>query len=394
MNQLSEKRTNALIAGKILDILTEKEEQELQKWLSEKPDHRNRYERMIQSGYRNQRDEYIENLKIDERWEQLKTSHLLSKHKILRINRHFRIGIAASIIILLTIGWFWNSDQQKSTTPQLARVTTPIPGSSKAMLVAADGKQYILQDTSLQIALNQKTQLVSDGKKLSYAESVPVAAASPTEMNTIIIPRGGEYEVILSDQTKVYLNAGSRLRFPVQFGKGKREVELEGEAYFKVSKDSLHPFVVRVTDRLEVEVLGTEFNITAYPEDLTIATTLNTGAVRVSDGEHQLRLHPDQQAVFFKNSGDMECRDVDAWVYSAWTEGRIVLRNVTLEELMERLSRWYDLRVIWRNEQIKNYHFSGEVLRYENFSEILNMLEKATSVQFNITGNQIEIRQK
>lgn len=394
MDQLSEKRINALIAGKILNILTEKEELEFQEWFSEKPANRNRYERLAQADFRNQRNKYIENLKIDERWEQLKNSHLVSKHKIKRGYRYSQIGIAASLVLLLTIGLIWNSYQQKSTAPEMAQTTIPTPGTSKAMLVAADGKQYILQDTSLQITLNRQTQLVSDGKQLSCTEMISVPQEKTSEMNTIIIPRGGEYEVILSDQTKVYLNAGSRLRFPVQFGKGKREVELEGEAYFKVSKDSLHPFVVRVTDRLEVEVLGTEFNITAYPEDLTIATTLNTGAVRVSDGEHQLRLHPDQQAVFFKNSGDMECRDVDAWVYSAWTEGRIVLRNVTLEELMERLSRWYDLRVIWRNEQIKNYHFSGEVLRYENFSEILNMLEKATSVQFNITGNQIEIRQK
>lgn len=394
MNQLSEKRINTLLAGKILAILTEKEEQELQEWLSEKPANRNRYERIIQSGYRNQRNEYIESLKIEERWEQLKNTHLLPKQKNIGIRRYFHIGIAASILILLTIGWLRNSYQQKSTPPLLSRIAAPVPGSSKAMLVAADGKQYILQDTSLQITLSRKTLLVSDGKKLSYTKPVPISSGSPAEMNTIIIPRGGEYEVILSDQTKVYLNAGSRLRFPAQFGEGKRKVELEGEAYFKVSKDSLHPFVVRVTNRLEVEVLGTEFNITAYPEDPTIATTLNTGAIRVSGKEHQLRLHPDQQAIFFKNSGNMECREVDAWIYSAWTEGRIVLRNVTLEELMKRLSRWYDLQVIWQNEQIKNYHFSGEMLRYENFSEILSMLEKATSIQFNITGNQIEIRQK
>ena len=90
----------------------------------------------------------------------------------------------------------------------------------------------------------------------------------------------------------------------------------------------------------------------------------------------------------------MECREVDAGIYSAWTEGRIVLRNVTLEELMNRLSRWYDLRIDWYDEQIKHYHFSGEMLRYENFSEILSMLEKATSVRFNIIGNHIEIRKK
>ena len=95
--------------------------------------------------------------------------------------------------------------------------------------------------------------------------------------------------------------------------------------------------------------MGTEFNITAYPEDPIIATTLNRGAVRISDGTQNLKLHPDQQAVFFKNNGMIECREVDAKIYSAWTEGRIVLRNVTLEELMNRISRWYDLR---RNQKL------------------------------------------
>ncbi|MFR2027349.1 MAG: FecR family protein [Odoribacter splanchnicus] len=149
-----------------------------------------------------------------------------------------------------------------------------------------------------------------------------------------------------------------------------------------------------MVDRINVEVLGTEFNITAYPEDPIIATTLNRGAVRISDGTQNLKLHPDQQAVFFKNNGMIECREVDAKIYSAWTEGRIVLRNVTLEELMNRISRWYDLRINWYDEEIKNYHFTGEMLRYEKFSEILSMLEKATSVHFNIIGNLIEIRKR
>lgn len=394
MEASSEKRTNALIVGKILDTLTEKEETEFQEWLAADLKNRNLYERLKQENYQKERNEYIQHLQVDQRWTEFKASHLIPKHKTKTTRFLAWGGIAASVFIILGIGWLWISPTQQSTLPDTARIITPIPGSSKAMLLTADGRQYILQDTSLKIAISSSSQLVSDGKKLSYTETKSTETPESQAMSTIVVPRGGEYEVVLSDQTKIYLNAGSRLRFPAQFRKGKREVELEGEAYFKVSKDSLRPFVVRVINRLDVEVLGTEFNITAYPEEPTIATTLNSGLVRISDGIQQVKLKPDQQALFVKNSGEIECREVEAWIYSAWTEGRIVLRNVTLQELMERLSRWYDLQIIWHDEQIKHYHFSGEMLRYENFSEILSMLEKATSVHFNILGNQINIYRK
>ena len=394
MGQLSKNRINVLIAGKFLEILNEREEQELEEWLSANPENRNFYDRIMQAHDNNDRNKYLESLKIDERWIQLKSYCLESTQKSRKINRYTWLSIAASIVIFLTIGLFWITNKQKAVVPEMVCITTPIPGSSKAMLITADGKQYVLQDTLQRITLSQHAQLISDGKKLSYEDVQTIIPEMPLKMNSIIVPRGGEYELVLPDQTKVYLNADSRLRFPDRFGNNKREVELEGEAYFKVSQDSLHPFIVRVVDRINVEVLGTEFNITAYPEDPIIATTLNRGAVRISDGTQNLKLHPDQQAVFFKNNGMIECREVDAKIYSAWTEGRIVLRNVTLEELMNRISRWYDLRINWYDEEIKNYHFTGEMLRYEKFSEILSMLEKATSVHFNIIGNLIEIRKR
>ncbi|MEG1738229.1 MAG: DUF4974 domain-containing protein [Odoribacter sp.] len=393
MKQIPEKRIITLIAGKMIGVLTESEEKELQQWITADSKNRVFYEQMLRTEYRKERNEYIENLNIDEKWECAQTSNLGNGQRQKRITLFKRIGIAASIAVMVSVGWIWNKEYNKDTVISLTRMEMPSPGSFKAMLIAGNGCQYRLQDTTLRISVDSCFTVVNNGKQLSYANVLETSTESE-EQNTIIVPRGGEYEVVLSDQTKIYLNADSKLTFPVHFGKGKREVELEGEAYFIVSKDSIHPFIIRVGNRLNVEVLGTEFNITAYPDENTIATTLNQGSVQISDQQGILKLQPNQQSIFFKETGKMECRRVDASIYSAWTEGRIILENIPLKELMNRLSRWYDLQVVWHDEKSKDYHFSGEILRYENFSEILTMLEKATSVHFDVTGNQVNIRNK
>lgn len=391
MDLPSEKYMNRLIAGKILGILTEKEEEELRQGLVANKGYRELYERLQAENYREEREAYIRNLQVDEQWEHLKTACLKKKHS----NGRRLLSIwtaAASIVVLVTVGWLWLNCPSEPV--EIVQVSIPHPGGSKAVLITGNGKQYVLQDTSMKIALNDSTHLLNDGKQLSYSGASKSTAAKEVEINTVIVPRGGEYKVVLPDNTTVYLNADSKLRYPVRFGEGKRVVEIEGEAFFQVSKDKEHPFVVRANNRLDIEVLGTEFNVTAYPEEALITTTLNEGAVQVSDGTQEIRLRPNQQVLFSKAEGAMKQQEVEAWIYSAWTEGRIILRNVSLEDLMNKLCRWYDLQLDWQDEQVKSYHFSGEVLRYENFPEILSMLEKATFVRFEVTGNRVCIRKR
>ena len=200
MGQLSKNRINVLIAGKFLEILNEREEQELEEWLSANPENRNFYDRIMQAHDNNDRNKYLESLKIDERWIQLKAYCLESTQKSRKINRYTWLSIAASIVIFLTIGLFWITNKQKAVVPEMVCITTPIPGSSKAMLITADGKQYVLQDTLQRITLSQHAQLISDGKKLSYEDVQTIIPEMPLKMNSIIVPRGGEYELVLPDQ--------------------------------------------------------------------------------------------------------------------------------------------------------------------------------------------------
>lgn len=169
---------------------------------------------------------------------------------------------------------------------------------------------------------------------------------------------------------------------------------MKGEAFFVVAKDKSHPFVVNTPNKLQVEVLGTEFNVQAYVDEEDVEATLNQGAVRVVLGNQSVELHPNQQAVYNKKSGKLSSREVDAEAYSAWKDGRFVMKNETLESIMARLSRWYDIRIFYMNPEVKNYHFSGELERYEDFSEALRMLEKSAKISFEVNKNNVVVRKR
>ena len=230
----------------------------------------------------------------------------------------------------------------------------------------------------------------NDGRQVSYEEIAGESGRDVLVYNTIRVPRGGEYKLFLSDSTEVFLNSDSEIRFPVKFGKNERDVFLRGEAFFIVRKDASRPFVVNADDKVSVEVLGTQFNLQAYPDKKIVETTLNEGLVRVYDGKQSVKIQPDQQVVY--KDGELFIRRVDASLYSAWKDGRFVLLNNTLEDIMMCLGRWYNIDIFWVNPELKEYHFSGELARYEDFTEILDMLEKATRVQFEVKDRTVFVK--
>ena len=185
------------------------------------------------------------------------------------------------------------------------------------------------------------------------------------------------------------MNSDSEIRFPVKFGKNERDVFLRGEAFFIVKKDVSRPFVVNADNKISVEVLGTQFNLQAYPDKKNVETTLNEGLVRVYDGKQSVKIQPNQQVVYNSDVKQLVVRPVDASLYSAWKDGRFVLLNNTLEDIMICLGRWYNIDVFWVNPELKEYHFSGELARYEDFTEILDMLEKATRVHFEVKDRTV-----
>ena len=208
--------------------------------------------------------------------------------------------------------------------------------------------------------------------------------------NTIEVPKGAEFDLILSDGTHVWLNADSKLKYPVTFENDKREVELEGEGYFKVTKDEKKPFRVVVKKQI-VEVLGTEFNVDAYPEEKNTYTTLVSGKVKVDTDGQTVILDPGMQSVV--NDEKMYIRKVNVAEVVSWRNGMFVLEDHTLEEIMSKLARWYDFTVFYQNTSLRGATFKGKIPRYASFESILNILEKTGEVKFSVKNKSVTVYQ-
>ena len=303
-----------------------------------------------------------------------------------------RWSIAASIILLvgLFVGRTINGVRDMHEEQELAKNVMQ-PGTSKAILMMADGKEVVLeQGQNLNILLNERVRVATSNRGIVYEEHGKGVVTE--EYNKLTTPIGGEYSLVLSDGTKVFLNADSELKYPVEFSDGKRIVDLKGEAYFEVHKDSLRPFVVRVNGA-EVTVLGTSFNVNTYGDDGQIYTTLVNGAVRVSsvkNGQAEV-LKPGMQSVMDVQSGQLTVREVDVEPYVAWREGRFVFRAMTLDLIMRQLQRWYDFEVFYQNPELKDYEFRGVIKRDMDLDKVLSVIKATTNVDFEVKGKVITI---
>lgn len=205
-------------------------------------------------------------------------------------------------------------------------------------------------------------------------------------------PRGGEYTLTMTDGTEVRLNAGSRIEYPAVFDGKERRVKTAGEVYFKVAHDAAHPFTVE-TEGQEVRVLGTEFNVNAYPAGKVVTTLIRGSiALRPIGGKGgELTLWPGEQAEYDKRMGTATIRAVNTDVVASWTHGKFVFENQTLEQIMEQLSRWYDFSYAFSSQQVAGTVFMGSVPRYGNFQDVLRILEMSGGIKFRVKGKNVEI---
>ncbi len=262
------------------------------------------------------------------------------------------------------------------------------PGGNKAILTLADGSTIIL-DTAANGKLTQQGN--SNIVKLNNGQlAYNTLNEKPTEIvyNTISTPRGGQYQLTLADGSKVWLNAASSLRFPASFTGNERKVEITGEAYFEIAKNASMPFIVSANG-LNVEVLGTHFNINSYADEAAITTTLLEGAVKVSKGNALQLLSPGQQAQVTNNGPIRVSKIIDVEEVMAWKNGSFVFNSTDIENIMRQISRWYDVDVSF-DGSISKELFSGIVSRTSKLSQVLKIMERA-GVKFKIEGKRIEV---
>ena len=217
-------------------------------------------------------------------------------------------------------------------------------------------------------------------------------APAEARHNTLRVPRGGEYAVTLSDGTEVRLNSESELRYPVAFGDGERRVYLKGEGYFRVARDEARPFLVEAGGAA-VRVLGTSFDVKAYPDDRMIVTTLVTGKIaqRYAAADTGIVLTPSRQSVYDRESGSLRTREVDPRDALAWREGRIVMKDARLEDIFRELSRWYDFEAVYTNPSLRDMRFYLHTNRYAEIDGILEHLQATRGVRFSRVGNKIYV---
>ncbi|WP_303180657.1 FecR family protein [uncultured Butyricimonas sp.] len=297
-----------------------------------------------------------------------------------RVNRFKFVSRYAAVgIILIACGLFFWLNRSREEEPKQPVFAYQIEaGTTGARLTLADGKTVdIVKDQTFMMKETDGTLLVTDSMGIDY---VAHDVKDEEEIrNTISTLTGMEYTLTLSDGTKVYLNAESKLCFPVCFKGAQRVVELSGEAYFEVAEDAAHPFVIKTHD-ISVKVLGTSFNLRAYEDEEVVTTTLTAGKVQVFDGRQFKDIIPGEQVVYEKAARTMEVNKVEVGRYMAWREGKFVFRNERLEDVMKYLARWYNVRYEFMNEDVKNMRVGAKLNRYNNMNPIIEMLKKNPSI--------------
>ncbi|NML38732.1 DUF4974 domain-containing protein [Chitinophaga sp. G-6-1-13] len=301
----------------------------------------------------------------------------------------WRIAAAAALTGILAGGIYWFRHSGSQPTPVAMHAMpaqTDMPaGKNTATLTLANGKKILLSDTQTGKLTDQagaEVNKAADGS-LEYR---PVNGTAAIQYNTLSTARGEQYQITLADGTRVWLNAATTLTFPASFAQqAERAVEINGEAYFEVAADPARPFKVR-TNNQQIQVLGTSFNVNNYADEPFARTTLLTGAVKINDAQV---LKPGQQAISGKN-GTLKIAAVNTDGIVAWKNGYFEFSNENIYEIMRKISRWYDVEVIYEGD-IPTNEMEGTISRFENVSKVLNTIEKAGLLKFRIVTGKIYV---
>ena len=375
-----------LIARYLSDEIGEEEQAELTRWRDESPENERLFQEICKEENIKQNMQKRQTFHTEDGWEgvQRKIQRHRFRHRILNICKYAAIFIFPVAIATVAIYKSGNEPQPLSQVEEQI-----VPGGKKAVLILDNGEAIDLKSTSgVELKEKDGTVIQVDSTVLNYQQA-PARTSEKLAYNKVNVPRGGEYQLMLSDGSKVQLNSMSSIRFPVQFAQDCRLVELEGEAYFEVSKTG-QPFIVQ-TKGMKIEVLGTSFNISAYANE-EYQTTLVSGSVKVQteNGSNRI-LKPSEQACITPGSNQINVRNVDTAFYTSWIHGKINFKDQRLDDIMKTLARWYDMDVVYENEATKELRFGCYVNRYNEITPLVKLLEQTGRVTVTVEGKTIKI---
>lgn len=304
-----------------------------------------------------------------------------------------RIVAAASVILCIAAGWwFFQMNQKVKPLTSKEMAAKILPGGNKAVLTLADGSEISLTDVANGKLASQQGIIITKNKDGQLEYRIDPASGDLTKeqrFNTISTPAGGQYQIILPDGTKVWLNAASSLKYPTAFAGQERKVILKGEGYFEVTHDRSRPFKVQSNDQI-VEVLGTHFNISAYENDGEVKTTLLTGKVQVKTQHNNASaiLKPGEQSILENNAIKIAAVMTDDVV--AWKNNSFVFNNEKLGSIMRKIARWYDVEVICPPDLAESV-FVGSGSRDKSLDWTLNNLELTGTIHFKVEGRRVTV---
>ena len=322
---------------------------------------------------------------VDLKWKSFKKRQQQRKRSI-RVG----VAVAASVCLLITsVLWLW-----LGTLGEERVVLAEQGQQNNVCLVLSTGEVVDISNVGQdEVKLDKGTKLY-EGNRLEYVQPDSLHKKE-LEFNQLIIPKGTFYHLVLSDGTKVWLNADSKIKYPVSFGQDKREVSLRGEGYFEVAKDSARPFIVS-TDKMDVKVLGTTFDVNTYEDEGKSFVVLVEGLVEVSAGKGESRIiTPGYMA-------EVDMHDVQAKIhvskcdtehYIAWKSGNFSFRNASLTEILKRVSRYYDVTVI-REQVFEEEYYTGDVSSDVSLESLLAVIESSTSVSFKVERKIVYVQKK
>lgn len=297
------------------------------------------------------------------------------------------VSYAAMWVLPLAVATILLIQNHSSKEVLLDTVQMVLPESHSARLVVHGGEMIFLDSVSMVMADYGGAKIKNTGNVLVYNDTISVA---DTVMNSLITPKGCEYTVVLSDGTKVWLNAASKLHYPVRFGKNLRRVSLEGEAYFEVAHNADCPFVVSAKE-MEIKVYGTQFNINTHREN-HVQTTLVEGVVSVKAGkEGEQMLRPGEMADYDRKGNEITVEKVNLLHYVAWKNGEYYFVDESLENILDELALWYDVEIFYKNTAVKEMCFSCYIPKYKDVDEILQLLENTLRVTFERKGRTVVV---
>ncbi|TWF40609.1 FecR family protein [Chitinophaga polysaccharea] len=293
--------------------------------------------------------------------------------------------IAASLLLLLGLGLLTHKTAE--VRPVITKLVTTTAGSNKAVLTLSNGEHLLLNDQAAGTIARQGTLQVikNEDGSLSYTGSGSDTLGDT--YNTLTIPPGNQYHVTLPDGTGVWLNAASSIRYPLSFSGNKRNVDIDGEAFFEVAQNAAAPFEVNAGS-MQVLVLGTTFNIMAYKDENSIKTTLIDGVVKVVSKESSQQLKPGLQAILPNGENNFHIVPADLKEVLAWKEGEFRFYDTDIASIMRQVARWYDVEIVYRGAIPQN-KFYGVIPRQHNVSQLLEVLEVTRHVHFRIDGRKI-----